>query len=85
MNNYSGEIFFISRFNQTSLKETWNKKVLQLWNLLNFIDLTSKLLVQKKSRVTFRENIVRRKEMWLRPCDTDTYFRNIIHVYHRLF
>ena len=48
MNNYWGEIFFISRFNQTSLKETWNKKVFRLCNLLNYIVLTSKLLLQKK-------------------------------------
>ena len=58
------ELFFISRFNQTSLKETWNQKVFRLCNLLNFILLTSKLLLQKKSHVTFCENIVRRKEMW---------------------
>ena len=55
---------FISRFNQTSLKETWNKKVFQLWNLLNFRVLTSKLMLQKKSHVTFLKNIVRREEMW---------------------
>ena len=55
---------FISRFNQTSLKETWNKKVFQLWNLSNFRVLTSKLMLQKKSHVTFFKNIVRREEMW---------------------
>ena len=64
MNNLTEEIFFISRFNQTSLKETWKRKVFRLWNLLSFIVLASKLLLQKKSRVTFCENMVRRKEMW---------------------
>ena len=56
MNNLTEEIFFISRFNQTSLKETWKRKVFRLWNLLSFIVLASKLLLQKKSRVTFCEN-----------------------------
>ena len=64
INNSWEEIFFISRFNQTSLKETWDKNVFRLWNLLNVIVLTSKLLLQKTSCVTFCENIVRRKQMW---------------------
>ena len=62
MNNWWGEIFFISRFNQAGLKEIRNKKVFRLWNLLNFIVLTSKLLLQKMSHVTLCENnIIGRK------------------------
>ena len=65
--------FFISRFNKTSLKETWNKKYFRLCNLLNFILLTSKLLLEKKSRVTFCENSQKKRNIIIEIlcCDFD--------------
>ena len=61
--------FFMKKYFlfHVSIKPVWNnheKKVFPLWNLSNFIVLTSKLLLQKKLRTSFCEKIVRRKELW---------------------
>ena len=52
----------MSRFNRTSLKETWKKK--KVFPLLKCYSFDVKAIVTKKSRVTFWENMVRGKEMW---------------------
>ena len=59
-----------------SIKPVWKKheiKIFRLWNLSNFIVLTSKLLIQKMSRVTFCENrqIKRNVILEVLSCDFD--------------
>ena len=56
---------FISRFNQASLKETWNKKVFR------FYSFDVKGIVTKKWLVTFCENIARREE---KECNNRNFF-----------
>ena len=60
MNNWWGEIFFISRFIETSLKETWNKFFFSIEKSIEFYSFDVK--VTKKSRLTFCENIEEEKK-----------------------
>ena len=54
---------FYFMFQSKQFERNRNKNIFRLRNLLNFIVLMSKLLLQKMPHVTIHENIVRRKEM----------------------
>ena len=79
--NINQEKYFLFH---VSIKPVWKKhviKVFRLWNLLNFIVLTSKLLLQKKSRGTFCENSQKKRNVVIEilSCDFDKSESEIFH------